>query len=336
MIPLRVEVAEASQVSEARRRATTFALDLGFPQAKLGRLALAVTEAASNLVKHTPHGGEILFQHLVSDGYVGLDVYSLDDGPGIASTVTAMGDGFSTAGGAGTGLGAIRRQADFFDLYSQMGRGTVLVARFWSGSAPRRPERQKLDVGGVRVARPGENVCGDDWATGEEDGRTLVMIVDGLGHGISASAAATEAVRAFRKNLRFGPEDLMRSLHGALRSTRGGVAAVAQISAGRDELAFVGIGNIAGFLCRAGTQRSMVSHPGTVGQELRKVQQFGYPWSDDAVLILYSDGLTSRVDLSKHPGLAGRSAALIAGVLYREYRRGRDDASVVVVKEARG
>jgi hypothetical protein len=53
------------------------------------------------------------------------------------------------------------------------------------------------------------------------------------------------------------------------------------------------------------------------------------------VLILHSDGLSARWDLDDYAGLRRRHPALIAGVLFRDHRRLRDDASVVVVARPR-
>ena len=39
-------------------------------------------------------------------------------------------DGYSTAGTPGTGLGAVRRLANEFDIYSAPGEGTIVMARF--------------------------------------------------------------------------------------------------------------------------------------------------------------------------------------------------------------
>jgi anti-sigma regulatory factor (Ser/Thr protein kinase) len=334
LTPVRVAVNDRSQVSEARRLASTLAREVGLPDAKLAKVALVATEAATNLVKHTPNGGELLVQAFERDNLVGVEIIALDNGPGITNTSNALHDGYSTVGTAGTGLGAIRRQSDFFDIYSQPGRGTALVASLWSGSGPASRSRAPVETGSVRVPRPGERVCGDDWAMTHKDGRSLVLVFDGLGHGIFASEAASEAVSCFRQNSHLSPSELMRALDAALRHTRGGVAAVVEISARRDRLTFVGTGNISGILCLPEGRRSMVSQPGTVGQEIRKVQQFDYPWSRESLLVLYSDGLTSRVDPSRHPGLMARSPSLIAAVLYGEYKRGRDDAVAVVLREA--
>ena len=49
---------------------------------------------------------------------------------------------------------------------------------------------------------------------------------------------------------------------------------------------------------------------------------------------MHSDGLQSKWDLSGYAGLLSRHPAIICGALIRDFRRQRDDASVVVVKAA--
>ena len=77
-----------------------------------------------------------------------------------------------------------------------------------------------------------------------------------------------------------------------------------------------------------------MSHHGTAGHDVRRIQEFSYPWSRGATLVLHSDGLISHWTFDRHPGLAARHPMLVAGILYRDFRRGRDDTSVVVLREA--
>lgn len=67
---------------------------------------------------------------------------------------------------------------------------------------------------------------------------------------------------------------------------------------------------------------------------MRRRQAFTYPWSPDAVVVLHSDGLRTRWRLDAYPGLARRHPSLIAGVLYRDFARRRDDVTVLVVAAA--
>ena len=63
----------------------------------------------------------------------GVEILALDKGPGIRDLERSLRDGYSTAGGAGTGLGAISRLSSEFDVYSPPGKGTALLARIWPG-----------------------------------------------------------------------------------------------------------------------------------------------------------------------------------------------------------
>ncbi|MGZ8295425.1 MAG: serine/threonine protein kinase, partial [Telluria sp.] len=99
------------------------------------------------------------------------------------------------------------------------------------------------------------------------------------------------------------------------------------------KLQFAGVGNIAGSVIGGGPRRHLLSHNGIVGSNLRKVQQFEQPWDSGSLLILHSDGLGTRWDLDAYPGLAFAHCAVIAAVLYRDFTRGRDDATVVAVRE---
>ncbi|MGO4466629.1 serine/threonine protein kinase, partial [Pseudoduganella sp. RAF53_2] len=80
----------------------------------------------------------------------------------------------------------------------------------------------------------------------------------------------------------------------------------------------------------------LVSHNGIVGSNMRKVQEFPANWDSTATMVLHSDGLTSRWNIDDYPGLLQCHPALLAGVLYRDFRRGRDDVSVLVLRDHQG
>lgn len=328
---LRLHVREASAVAEARREVTGLARAVGYDQRAVGRVALVVTEAATNLVKHTPQG-QLLARAFDRDGAAIIEVLALDQGPGMANVGECMRDGYSTAGGPGTGLGAMKRISDEFDIYSVPGQGTALVARLWSRRSRNGSRPPSLEIGVVCQPKPGEKVCGDAWAVQSRDGHCVILVADGLGHGPDAAAASMAAVNALRNHPQLAPAALIEFAHGALRSTRGAALAVADLDLAQ-EVRYAGVGNIASVALAPGGARHMVSYSGIVGHEARKIQEFIYPWSQDSVLVMHSDGLATHWNLDQYPGLAGRHPSLIAGVLYRDFTRGRDDVTVVVAKK---
>jgi len=324
-------IREISAVAEARREVTGMAQTIGFDESDIGRVAIVVTEAATNLVKHAPQG-QILARAFDRDGGAVIEVLALDQGPGIANVGESLRDGYSTSGSPGTGLGAIKRLSDEFDIYSTPGAGAALVAQLRSRRPPGGNRPAPLEIGAVCLPKPGEEACGDAWAVEWRGGHCVILVADGLGHGADAAAASMAAVNSLRTHPQLAPAELIEFAHGALRSTRGAALAVADLDLTR-EVRYAGIGNISGMTYSQDVNRHMVSHSGIVGHEVRKVQEFVYPWSQDMLLVMHSDGLATHWNLDQYPGLAGRHPSLIAGVLYRDFTRGRDDVTVVVAKK---
>jgi hypothetical protein len=127
----------------------------------------------------------------------------------------------------------------------------------------------------------------------------------------------------------------MAALHEGLRPTRGGAAAIALIQPGARRLTYTGLGNINGVVLSAQGQHHLVSHNGIVGHQASRIVEFHYEWTPDSVLVMHSDGLSGKWDIDRYPGLLARHPGLVAATLYRDYVRGRDDASILVAREAR-
>ncbi|HEV8640103.1 MAG TPA: ATP-binding SpoIIE family protein phosphatase [Methylomirabilota bacterium] len=328
---LALPIVEPSQVAAARRLSVALASRRGFDETEAGKVAIVVTELATNVIKHAS-GGELLVRGVPQDGMETIEVMALDTGRGIPNVDQCLRDGYSTAGTPGNGLGAIMRLAGLFDIHTVPAVGTAVLVRVFGGKPRAVPSPPPLDIGAVSVPRPGQELCGDGWAAEEQAGGAAIVIVDGLGHGASAAEAATAATQAFRDNAGLAPAARLHCIHGALRSTRGAAVAVAEVDPDHGTLRFCGVGNISGTVLSDQGPRKMVSQNGTVGHEMRKVSEFTYPWPENALLVLHSDGLSTHWSLDGYPGLSRRRPSLIAGVLYRDFKRGRDDVTVVVAK----
>src|SRR5215470_14829047 len=170
-----LHIREASAVAEARREVTGLARNAGFDESEIGRVALVVTEAATNLVKHTPQG-QLLARAFDRDGVAVIEVLALDQGPGIANVGESLRDGYSTSGGPGTGLGAIKRLSDAFDIYSAPGKGVALVAQLWSRRPPGGDRPVALEIGAVCLPKPDEAACGDAWAVEWRGGHCVILV----------------------------------------------------------------------------------------------------------------------------------------------------------------
>jgi len=326
-------IADPSQVGEARRAAVRLATDIGLDEVASGRVALAVTELGTNLSRHATGGRLLIAAHADGDRR-GLDVLSLDNGPGMADVDRCLADGYSTSGTPGTGLGAVQRLCDEFSMYSVLGRGTVIFGRVLQPQARFGTSTPApcFVFGAVCLAAPGETVCGDAWSFRADGNRASVIVADGLGHGPVAAEAADAALAIFASRPAGGPAQLLTLAHAALRSTRGAAVAVADLDAEAGTALFCGAGNIAGRLISGIADRSLLSQHGTVGLQIRRLQDVPYEWGEHAILVLHSDGLVTRWTLAGLGGLLQCHPVVIAGWLIREQVRGRDDATVVVVR----
>ena len=281
-----VEIADSSQIGEARRTASKLATDLGLDETEAGRVALIATELGTNILKHAKRG-EIILRTMDARGRSGVEVVAIDAGPGIGDVDRAMRDGYSTAGSQGSGLGALGRIATTFDIFSGQWRGTVLVARVVRDG--RRVDTPALDVGIIRVPKPEEPVCGDDFSlTTHGSGASLLVVADGLGHGIAAADASSLAARIAAERPQESAVETVTAIHAALRTTRGAAVAAAAIDAGARTIHFSGVGNISAFIVQPGSMKSLVSHNGIAGHSARRIQEFVYQWPEGALLVMHS------------------------------------------------
>ena len=181
------------ELTGARVAASRLAGRVGLSEHRAGEVALAISETASNLVKHAADGA-ILLRVVRTAQQAGIEFLAVDKGPGMADVAASMRDGRSTAGTLGIGLGMVARLADTFDLHSLPGRGTVMMARFWPRDARFRPAvgggLQESGVGGVTRPISGAQQCGDGWAARWDKPGTSA-----LGHPLR-DAAADPCIRA--------------------------------------------------------------------------------------------------------------------------------------------
>ena len=320
---------DASHVAAARSSVQRLARGLQFDETRSGRLAIAVTEAVTNMLKHAG-GGRLVARALTRGPALGVEVLAIDSGPGMEDVEWSSRDGISSTGTPGTGLGAMRRMSDEFELHSERGEGTIVRMVAWDRDAP--PGAASHEVGAVCIPKPGESVCGDAWEVCYHAQGATFLVADGLGHGPDASRAAVCAVEALRRHPEASAIRILDAAHGSLRATRGAAVAVMRHDMATNELAFAGVGNIAAVVLHGGERRAAVSHNGIVGHNVHKSLEYRYPWSRGGLLVAHSDGLETHWDLSAHAGLADRHPALIAAALFRDHFRGRDDCTVLVAR----
>ncbi|BDL39070.1 ATP-binding protein [Methylorubrum sp. GM97] len=325
----RVTITEASQVAEARRRAVAAAQAIGFDETAAGRVALVVTELSTNIVKYGVPG-EILVGTYEDATGSGVEILALDKGPGFSDLGSALRDGHSTGGSAGEGLGAVRRLSDAFDIASRPGTGTAVLARL-SGVRPATADGTAA-FGAVTVPLRGETANGDAYAVRERPDGWTAIVADGLGHGPEAAKASQEALSLFHHHRDKPPGAILSAIHAGLPQTRGGAVSVASLNRDAGILTFAGIGNVLGAVVSGAVTKRTVSLAGTAGHAARRIQEFEYPMRRDDVFVLCSDGIATGWSLDAYPGIAAAHPSLVAGLIYRDFARARDDATVLVVR----
>jgi anti-sigma regulatory factor (Ser/Thr protein kinase) len=329
-----VIVDEQTQIGGARRAAVEIGHANGLSADAVGRLAIVVTEAATNIIRHAGHG--IMVFRAVPSGHKAIvEVLALDKGPGISDVARAMRDGFSTSGTAGNGLGSMRRLAEMFAIYSQPGAGTALVARIGerAQSSERTPQSPSLDdhLAVVCVPLRGENESGDAWRIVVTGPLVSVLLVDGLGHGPEAAATAAIATTLFPRVATEPPEKALLAISEAMRGSRGAALSMSVIDRATRQTRFAGVGNVDSRVIALGGTEHLIPQNGIVGHTMPMARSVSVPWPVGALLVMHSDGITTRWRPDAYPGLMTAHPALVAGVIYRDFGRDRDDATILVL-----
>lgn len=329
------------QISTLELHAQTMGRAQGLDEDALARLALVVSEIVGNIVRHAS-AGQVILRPIGTPGSGCVEVLGLDKGPAIADTPRVMRgrqSASATTPPRDHGFPAVRLHADLFDIYSQNTKGTAVVAHIASRSAPQPAPGSaqavlRDGVGVVCVAVRGEEESGDAWAVCATTDRLIALLVDGLGHGPEAAIPATAAMALFNCEASKTPETLAMLMHGALHATRGAALSIAEIDAKARTVRFCGVGNVEGRVLMAGTSRHFIPQNGIVGHRMPgTVQPNLVPWPTHGRLVMHSDGISPQWRADQYPGLLARHPALLAGVLFRDFARPRDDATVLVLRD---
>jgi len=325
---LAIDVEHEADIGAVRRAATVLAAEARLTEQRIGDTALIATELATNIVRHGQHGG-VLLALTSHETATGVTLLAWDRGPGM-NVAACLPDGVSSRGTRGAGLGAIARIASRWDAYSRPGGGAVVTASVFANDNP----KARFETGAVCVPCPGEEVSGDAWDAKRVGDSALVVACDGLGHGVGAREASIAVIAAFRASSSTSPAVIIEAAHAAARPTRGAAGTVARIDPAARTVTIAGAGNVGAWLVDGANVKQLVTQHGTLGQVVSRVREETYPFPANAQLVLCSDGLKSRWNLDAHEGLGSHHPATVATVLWRDFARGRDDATAVVVREA--
>lgn len=358
------DIKNETDIGAARRAVNRFAATLGFSEIDLASLDIVVQEIATNAVKYATDGGTLHFAALARHHHAGIELVYLDKGPGIYDIARALSDGVSSGGSLGTGLGAVKRLTDDFDLYSTVetfasaslrtpparrtNHGTGILCR---KSLPREQsplydaplhdfsnaddaaDIPPINCGAWSRPYPGETFNGDAYFIKTESDTTLTAVIDGLGHGAGAHQASQEALCVLDTwDAREPLDRLVFAVHERLRGTRGAVMSVVTIDHAHNRLMFAGVGNIQTRVFGTPTPVHLIPANGTLGARLGKVSVWTHAWASGATLVMCSDGLSASWDMAQYPRLLAHDPQLAAAILMRDFSRDSDDATVMVIR----
>jgi anti-sigma regulatory factor (Ser/Thr protein kinase)/serine/threonine protein phosphatase PrpC len=334
LAPQTIEIAYAAGLGEAKRKAHAIATKIGFDPIACDEIVLAVSELASNLIKHA-HGGELVLTPLTKDKEKGMQIESLDNGPGIVNIEEAMADGFSTVGSLGIGLGAVNRLMDEFEIASPRGAGVRIVCRKWVRHYS--PTLRPCPLSIAAATRPHlyNDLNGDAFVIHSWAESTLVGVIDGLGHGQFAHRAAQAALQYVEAHFDRPLTEIFRGTGRACRATRGVVMALARFDWGENRMTFASVGNIETRVFNQSSSFHCILRRGIIGVSAPDPVVTEHTWSPDDWMVMHSDGLPTHWDADMIPGLISKPANVMAHEILRALAKPEDDATVLVVRSAK-
>ncbi len=320
-------VTDRSELNTLKKLVKALGLEAGLSEHQLGKVDIIIAEITTNCFKHVTGHCEILFRKIKQDQHTGIEVISIDHGPGMQDALHMLQDGISTKDTLGLGMGAIKRQSDQFNVYSRKGWGTLLLSRIFSEVAqPIANKQATSDFSTLIVPYPGETACGDGIFYKVSDKKHIFLVTDGLGHGPQAQAASQQAGDVFYQSASTDPVQLMKEIHRQLGYTRGAAGMAIVLNTAQQTIDCCGIGNIAMRMVMPEKSKQSISNHGILGHNIPShLLTAHYDRQDHALLVMHSDGLSSHWSIKEYPELMRREPMLIAAALYKDYKREKDD-----------
>ncbi len=179
---------------------------------------------------------------------------------------------------------------------------------------------------------PGERVSGDCIGHWQDGAVHLFAVIDGLGHGPGAARSSCAAHDFIAEHRQETLDHLIRGCGQVLRSLRGAAITLIRIDCEQGTLSHIAIGNVETRYRGTGTVQALTT-PGIVGSRVRKIIVRDFVVQPGDLLIIHTDGISSRFDIAK---FFGQAPAAILATLLADHAKSHDDAGCVVITCKRG
>jgi anti-sigma regulatory factor (Ser/Thr protein kinase) len=326
-----MRIVDPIDVAIAENAARDLSAAVGFSALECEEVVLAVTELASNLIRHAG-GGTLSLTPASREASQGIQIESADAGPGFEDFERALTDGFTTSRGLGTGLGTVNRLMDELECGPAGAAGARIVCRRWLRPRTTATAAQSLDFG--VASRPYRNLRenGDAFVISKWGDKALAGVIDGLGHGQFAQRASGAARQYVEQHHDQPLPALFRGAGRACQATRGVVMMLALIDTSRRTFTVASVGDIELRVWGATERLGLIPRRGVVGLNAPLPTPVEHPFTPGMVLVMHSDGLRSHWDFEDFPWIAHESASVAAQRLLTALARVDDDATVLVVR----
>ena len=325
-------VEDRTYVSFVKREIHRNLSQSNFTKNRIAEIDIIVSELTSNVIKHAG-GGEILYRICDHDGASTLELITIDHGPGMIDVQKMMKDGTSTTNTLGHGLGAIQRMSTDFHLYSIPKWGTISYTTIKSSDEKTPGRSSDLEIRALCIPKPSENLCGDGYAVVRTKEDIRIFFGDGLGHGEFANEAIVQAKNFFLTCKDPEPVDIINQMHKQVRKTRGLVGSIAILNFKTRQWKLCGVGNINTRLYGGMMFKHYMAYNGIIGLNIPgSMKQSVVEAEKNQQLIMCSDGIRTRWELTKYPSILKHDAMILAASLYKDFNRRTDDSSVFIGK----
>jgi serine phosphatase RsbU (regulator of sigma subunit) len=187
-----------------------------------------------------------------------------------------------------------------------------------------------ITIGAATRPYPGEVVSGDMWIVHRGARTYRIALIDGLGHGPEAAAAAQAACDALATHPDAPAVEALALCHRALVGTRGAAISIAVIDPSSAELTYAGVGNVEGRVRQGDREQRLTIYRGIVGKAMPTVRPFTVALETDWLLLMHTDGISSRFVLPRTLPLGDGAPQTLAERLLQDAGKAIDDATMVV------